>query len=112
MPSIRELLSPLFAFNPGLLVHGPHLLRFPQLVPKLADKYKGKFDQGWDKLREEVFARQKSMGWIPGKGVALDGIPSGWINPSSASNPSRRAPHRKRLRFLSPPVAFSNGTSR
>lgn len=39
MPSIRELLSPLFAFNPGLLVHGPHLLRFPQLVPKLALNY-------------------------------------------------------------------------
>ena len=30
-----------------------------------ADKYKGKFDQGWDKLREEVFARQKALGWIP-----------------------------------------------
>jgi len=26
---------------------------------------KGKFDQGWDKLREETFARQKACGWIP-----------------------------------------------
>jgi hypothetical protein len=35
-------------------------------VPKeWADKYKGKFDQGWDKLREETFARQKAMGVIP-----------------------------------------------
>ena len=29
------------------------------------DKYKGKFDQGWDKLREETFARQKKLGVIP-----------------------------------------------
>ncbi len=30
-----------------------------------ADKYKGKFDGGWDKLREETFARQKKLGVIP-----------------------------------------------
>ena len=27
--------------------------------------YKGKFDQGWDKFREETFARQKKLGVIP-----------------------------------------------
>ncbi len=38
----------------------------PHHVPKeWADKYKGKFDQGWDKLREETFARQKKLGVIP-----------------------------------------------
>ncbi len=38
----------------------------PHHVPKeWADKYKGKFDQGWDKLREETFARQKTLGVIP-----------------------------------------------
>ena len=41
-------------------VHGPH-----HVARKWADKYKGKFDQGWDKLREETFARQKQRGWIP-----------------------------------------------
>jgi arylsulfatase A-like enzyme len=41
-------------------VHGPHHVSAPW-----ADKYKGKFDQGWDKLREEIFARQKQLGWIP-----------------------------------------------
>jgi Arylsulfatase A and related enzymes len=30
-----------------------------------ADKYKGKFDGGWDKLREETIARQKGLGVIP-----------------------------------------------
>jgi arylsulfatase A-like enzyme len=35
-------------------------------VPKeWSDKYKGKFDQGWDKLREETFARQKQLAVIP-----------------------------------------------
>jgi arylsulfatase len=46
-------------FAPGA-VHAPHH------VPKeWADKYKGKFNQGWDKLREEIFARQKKLGVIP-----------------------------------------------
>ncbi|MFM7372070.1 MAG: sulfatase-like hydrolase/transferase, partial [Sphaerospermopsis kisseleviana] len=38
----------------------------PHHAPKAwIDKYKGKFDQGWDKLREETFARQKQLGVIP-----------------------------------------------
>jgi arylsulfatase A-like enzyme len=46
-------------FAPGA-THAPHH------VPKeWADKYKGKFDQGWDKLREESFTRQKNLGVIP-----------------------------------------------
>ena len=40
--------------------HGPH-----QVPKEWADKYKGKFDDGWDKYRERVFARQKQLGWIP-----------------------------------------------
>jgi arylsulfatase A-like enzyme len=28
-------------------------------------KYKGKFDQGWDQLREEILARQISLGVVP-----------------------------------------------
>jgi arylsulfatase A-like enzyme len=51
---------PFFAyFAPGA-THAPHH------VPKeWADKYEGKFDQGWDKLREETFARQKELGVVP-----------------------------------------------
>jgi arylsulfatase A-like enzyme len=46
-------------FSPGA-THAPHH------VPKeWADKYEGKFSQGWDKLREETFARQKALGVIP-----------------------------------------------
>ena len=28
-------------------------------------KYRGKFDQGWDKVRQETFERQKKLGIIP-----------------------------------------------
>jgi len=46
-------------FAPGA-THAPHH------VPKeWADKYAGKFDQGWDKVREETFARQLELGVIP-----------------------------------------------
>ena len=38
----------------------------PFHVPKeWADKYKGKFDDGWDKYRERAYQRAKQMGWIP-----------------------------------------------
>jgi arylsulfatase A-like enzyme len=38
----------------------------PSQVPiDWRDKYKGKFDQGWDKYREEILARQKSLGIVP-----------------------------------------------
>jgi arylsulfatase len=51
---------PFFAyFAPGA-THAPH-----QVPAEWADKYKGRFDPGWDALREETFARQKQLGVIP-----------------------------------------------
>jgi arylsulfatase len=41
-------------------VHGPH-----HIFPEWADKYKGKFDDGWDAYRERVYKRQLEMGIIP-----------------------------------------------
>jgi len=46
-------------WTPGA-VHGPH-----HVAAEWADKYKGKFDDGWDAYQERVFERQKAMGWIP-----------------------------------------------
>ncbi|MEZ4531062.1 MAG: arylsulfatase [Thermomicrobiales bacterium] len=46
-------------FAPGA-THAPH--HVPQ---DWIEKNKGRFDQGWDKLREETFARQKELGVIP-----------------------------------------------
>jgi arylsulfatase A-like enzyme len=52
--------KPFFVYFATGALHAPHH------VPKeYIDRYKGKFDQGWDTLREETFARQKQMGVIP-----------------------------------------------
>jgi arylsulfatase len=40
--------------------HGPH-----QVPKEWADKYKGKFNDGWDAYRERVYKRAKEKGWIP-----------------------------------------------
>src|SRR3954465_6607212 len=46
-------------FAPGA-THAPHH------VPKeWADRYRGQFDQGWDRLREQTIQRQKDLGVIP-----------------------------------------------
>jgi arylsulfatase len=46
-------------FAPGA-THAPH-----HVAPEWSDRYKGTFDDGWDALRERIFARQKEMGVIP-----------------------------------------------
>jgi arylsulfatase A-like enzyme len=52
--------------KPFFVYFAPGATHAPHHVPKeWADKYKGRFDQGWDKLREETFARQKKLGVIP-----------------------------------------------
>ena len=52
--------------KPFFVYFAPGATHAPHHVPKeWADKYKGKFDQGWDKLREETFAQQKKLGVIP-----------------------------------------------
>jgi arylsulfatase A-like enzyme len=52
--------KPFFAYYAPGLTHAPH-----HAPKEWIAKFKGQFDQGWDKLREETFARQKQMGIIP-----------------------------------------------
>nr|WP_245494535.1 arylsulfatase [Rhizobium ruizarguesonis] len=62
MRSVKSLApdKPFFIyFAPGA-THAPHH------VPKeWIAKYKGKFDDGWDKLREDTLAREKQLGVVP-----------------------------------------------
>ena len=52
--------------KPFFVYFAPGATHAPHHVPKAwADQYKGKFDDGWDKLRERIFARQKELGVIP-----------------------------------------------
>lgn len=55
--------KPFFIYYAPGATHAPH-----HVAKEWADKYKGKFDQGWDKVREETFARQKQLGVIPQDG--------------------------------------------
>lgn len=52
--------------KPFFVYFAPGATHAPHHVPKeWSDKYKGKFDSGWDKLREETLARQKDVGVVP-----------------------------------------------
>lgn len=52
--------QPWFVYYSTGAAHAPHH------APKAwREKYKGQFDQGWDKLREETFERQKKLGVVP-----------------------------------------------
>jgi arylsulfatase A-like enzyme len=52
--------KPFFVYYAPGATHAPH-----HVPPEWSDKYKGRFDAGWDALREETFARQKELGVIP-----------------------------------------------
>jgi len=52
--------KPFYMYFATGATHAPH-----HAPKEYIDKYKGKFDQGWDKLREETFAKQKALGVIP-----------------------------------------------
>src|SRR4029078_9866548 len=52
--------------KPFFMYFAPGATHAPHHVPKeWADKYKGKFDAGWDKYREDALARQIKLGVVP-----------------------------------------------
>jgi arylsulfatase A-like enzyme len=52
--------KPFFIYYSSPGTHAPS-----QVPAGWRDKYKGKFDEGWDKYREEILARQKQLGIVP-----------------------------------------------
>src|SRR5580700_4111274 len=84
--------KPFFMYWAPGAAHGPH-----QIMKEWADKYKGKFDDGWDKYRERVFARQKAMGYIP-QNAQLTPRPD--TLPSWDSIPESERPFQRRLMEL------------
>jgi arylsulfatase A-like enzyme len=52
--------KPFFVYYAPGSGHAPH-----QAPPEWIARFKGKFDQGWDKTREDIFTRQKALGVIP-----------------------------------------------
>lgn len=81
--------SPFFMYWAPGAAHGPH-----HVPVEWADKYKGKFDDGWDAYRERTFARQKQLGRIPQDAVLTERPES---MASWASIPEDEKPFQRRL---------------
>jgi arylsulfatase A-like enzyme/uncharacterized membrane protein len=56
----QDAAKPWFMYYSTGCAHAPH-----HVAKAWADRYQGKFDGGWDQLREETFERQKKLGIIP-----------------------------------------------
>jgi arylsulfatase A-like enzyme len=52
--------KPFFCYFAPAAVHAPH-----HVAPQWSDPFKGKFDKGWDVLREEIYQKQLELGVIP-----------------------------------------------
>jgi arylsulfatase A-like enzyme len=82
--SARENASPIFMYFATGTAHAPH--HAPQ---RWVDRYKGKFDLGWDKARETVLKQQIAMGIMP-KGAKLAPRPAGMPEWASLSPDQKR----------------------
>jgi arylsulfatase A-like enzyme len=81
--------KPFFMYWASGASHGPH-----QVPKEWADKYKGKFDDGWDEYRGRVFERARQIGWIP-QSAKLTPRPA--TLPSWDSIPEDEKPFQRRL---------------
>ncbi len=79
--------KPFFMYWAPGAAHGPH-----HIFKEWADKYKGRFDDGWDELRERVFKRQQELGWIPADAKLTPRTESmaGWDSIPEAQRPFQR----------------------
>ena len=73
--------QPFFVYYVPGGTHSPH-----QPKREWRDKFKGKFDIGWEKLREQIFANQKRLGVIP-EGTQLTAWPDGQAEYGGATLP-------------------------
>ena len=77
-------------FVPGG-THAPH-----QPTPEWIDKFKGKFDMGWNAMRDQIFANQKRLGVIPANTALTPGRTSlpKWDTLSADEKEAVRPPGR------------------
>ena len=80
----QDPVKPWFLYYSTGCSHAPH-----QVSAEWSDKYRGRFDDGWDAYREQTFARQKQLGVIP----ATPSSPRGRTRsrPGTRSRPTRRS---------------------
>ncbi len=75
---------PFLAYYATGTAHGPH-----HAPKKWLERFRGRFDDGWDAMREEIFSRQKSLGVIP-KDTVLTPRPDSLPAWSSLSDDQKR----------------------
>jgi arylsulfatase len=56
--------KPFFMYWATGCLHGPH-----HIMKEWADKYRGKFDDGWDVYRQRALEGAKAKGWVPAGAV-------------------------------------------
>ncbi len=76
--------KPFFAYYAPGATHAPH-----HVPDEWSDKYQGMFDQGWDRVREETFERQKTLGVIPADAELTERHPEipAWDDTNPAMRP-------------------------
>ena len=60
----QDQTKPWFMYYSTGCAHAPH-----HVAAEWSEKYRGRFDHGWDALREEIFERQKKLGVVPADAV-------------------------------------------
>jgi arylsulfatase A-like enzyme len=80
---------PFFMYWASGCLHGPH-----HIMKEWADRYAGKFDDGWDAYRERVYERAKDQGWIPQDAELTDRDPT---MPAWDDIPEEEKPFQRRL---------------
>ncbi len=80
---------PFFAYFAPAAVHAPH-----HVWPEWIERFAGRFDGGWDALREEIYERQLAMGVIP---ADTELTPRPGQIPSWSEYPDRYKPVARRL---------------
>jgi arylsulfatase A-like enzyme len=79
--------KPFFMYWATGCLHAPH-----HVMKEWADKYAGKFDDGWDAYRERVHVRAKELGWIPADAELTPRHPdlAAWDDIPEAERPFQR----------------------
>ena len=94
--AIRDLLSlrqaapekPTFAYLAMGAMHAPH-----HVAPEWVERYRGKFDEGWDRWRDRVIDRQRELGIIPA-GAKATPRPE-WVEAWDALSEEERSMHAR-----------------
>ncbi len=93
--------KPFFVYYAPGAAHTPH-----QAPQEWLEKFRGKYDGGWDRMREEIFARQKKMGVIPAH-AKLTPKPQGIADWSSLT-PDQKRLYARHMEAFAATLAFSD----